>query len=192
MAYKSTMQLLNYEGKRKYLNQEERLRYFNSTLKKEPRIQLFSLMLIYTGARISEVLSLKKQNIDFSDRTVIIETLKKRRKGVFRQIPLPDPFLDKLRRFSKSAIHSDSKLWNFSRRTATRYISYIMSDAKISGPHASSKGLRHSFAINCVMKDIPLNLIQKWMGHSHISTTSIYLNFTSLEERKIAKKMWAI
>jgi len=39
------------------------------------------------------------------------------------------------------------------------------------------------------MAGVPLNLIQRWMGHSRIETTAIYANAVGDEERALAKRM---
>jgi site-specific recombinase XerD len=50
--------------------------------------------------------------------------------------------------------------------------------------------LRHAFGINAVRVGIPLNLIQRWMGHASMKTTAIYLDAIGDEEREIARRMW--
>jgi integrase/recombinase XerD len=37
---------------------------------------------------------------------------------------------------------------------------------------------------------IPLNLVQRWMGHAQLSTTAIYAEAMGKEERDIAARMW--
>jgi len=37
---------------------------------------------------------------------------------------------------------------------------------------------------------IPLNLAQRWMGHTQLSTTAIYAEAVGEEERSIASRMW--
>ena len=59
------------------------------------------------------------------------------------------------------------------------------------GPWASPKGLRHGFGVEAVSKGIPLNMLQKWLGHAQLSTTAIYANAVGEEEKNIASKMWA-
>ncbi len=62
--------------------------------------------------------------------------------------------------------------------------------AGLAGPHASAKGLRHGFAIAALEKNVPLNIVSKWLGHASIVTTTIYANFTGAEERGLAARMW--
>lgn len=56
---------------------------------------------------------------------------------------------------------------------------------------AGVKGLRHGFAVAALEKGIPLNLLQKWLGHANLATTAIYGNAVGAEERKMAKRMWS-
>ena len=65
-----------------------------------------------------------------------------------------------------------------------------MSSVNITGPQATPKGLRHGFGVHALHSGVPLNLLQKWMGHASISVTAIYGNAVGPEEREIAKRMW--
>jgi len=81
-------------------------------------------------------------------------------------------------------------IWNWSRQNGYLAIKEIMHFAKLQGIQATPKGLRHGFAIACLDKGIPLNMVQKWMGHAHITTTAIYANALGKEERKLAARLW--
>ncbi len=181
--------LYGINGQRKYLNKIERKQFFQVAEEREECKRLFFLMLYYSGARISEVLNLQKQHLDINEFVVVIESLKKRKKGIYRAIPLPKDFIRDLAIYTQS-INLESKIWQFSRRTASRYVDRAMQDANIIGLQASSKGLRHSFAVCAIENNVPLNLIKNWMGHSSISTTEIYLNVVGQEERTFARRMW--
>ena len=84
--------LFSPEGERKYLIEDERLQFLELARQAENEQRIFCLMLYYTGARIFEVLNMTFGNIDNTGFYVTIESLKKRRKGIFRRIPLPDFF----------------------------------------------------------------------------------------------------
>ena len=43
----------------------------------------------------------------------------------------------------------------------------------------------------CIEKGIPLNLVQRWLGHAQLSTTAIYADAVDEEERNIAGRLWA-
>ncbi len=189
----STFSLRNSLGYRKYLTSEERNQFYQVIKKYSVEQQLFLQMLFWTGGRISEILNLRITQIDTKEKLVIIRSLKKRTDLHFREIPLPAKFIFQLSNYIKALDQKTSpktKLWTWSRRTASRYVKSAMSHAKIEGIHACAKGLRHSFAVHCVLSNIPLTTVQKWMGHSHISTTAIYTNVMGKEERKLASRMW--
>jgi integrase len=82
------------------------------------------------------------------------------------------------------------RLWPWSRMTGWRAARAVMAEANLSGPHASPKGLRHGFGVTAVSAGIPLNLVQKWLGHAQLTTTAIYANAVGAEEQDIARKMW--
>ena len=44
-----------------------------------------------------------------------------------------------------------------------------------SGKHISTHTLRHSYARHLLMNGIPINYLSRWLGHSSIQTTLIYL-----------------
>ncbi len=76
-------------GNRKYLNAAERRRFIEATRRAPPKIRLFCLMLRWSGARISEVLELTPAAIDIESGVANIETLKRRKRGIVRQLTLP-------------------------------------------------------------------------------------------------------
>ena len=57
-------------------------------------------------------------------------------------------------------------------------------------PQRSPKGLRHGFGVHAAVSGVPLNMLQKWLGHAHLSTTAIYAGAVGKEEQDIARRMW--
>lgn len=188
------IELFTCTGKRLYLNAHERANFEACARKTDDEtIRTFAHMLLFAGCRISEALSLTYQALDFDSGTVTIKTLK-RRKTHFRLVPLPADFLDILkivhRPKRKNGQKSPLLLWSFSRATAWRYIKKIMQIAAINGPQTTPKGLRHGFGVACIEKNIPIHIVQKWMGHASPQTTTIYLQVIGQEERSFAQRLW--
>jgi len=90
------LSLLGLYGNRKYLNAAERQRFIEAAQRARPKIRQFCLTLGYSGGRISEVLALTPASIDIESGAVSIQTLKRRKRGVIRQVPLPPDVLDEL------------------------------------------------------------------------------------------------
>lgn len=186
------LSLYTAKGQRKYLSSNERRRFLEITRTLRPDKKLFCQLLYYTGARIGEVYNLTNVSIDVSNQTVIFETLKRRKKGIFREIPIPVFLLDELHVFSQNNTKADeSCLWDFSLRTASRYVKSAMQKADIKGQQSSAKGLRHGFAVHAV-SIAPITLVKKWLGHARLETTEIYLGVMGAEEREIAARLWEV
>lgn len=81
--------LLDQSRVRKYLTSSERKAFIEAARQVPPKVETFSLTLEYTGACNSEVSALTPLRIDLSAEAIIIETLKRRRRCVFRAVPVP-------------------------------------------------------------------------------------------------------
>jgi integrase len=194
MSQNEKIELFTKEGKRLYLTAHERAEFEKAASSfDDEQVRTFSCMLLHTGCRISEALNLTYEAIDFDGGTITIQTLK-RRKTHFRLVPLPPSFLDILkivhRPNRKNGKKTNDPLWTFSRSTAWRYIKRLMDTANIKGQQSSPKGLRHGFGVACIEKNIPIHIVQKWMGHASPNTTTIYLQVTGQEERGFAERLW--
>jgi len=188
--------LYDGQGNRKYLIPEEREKYFDAipeALNREQRT--FALMLYYTGCRISEALAVQHSRIDYSRQGVVFQTLK-RKKKVFRFVPLPSTYLEKLddvhhvQDMQKDKASENDKIWDFGRTTGWTAITKVMNEAKIKGIHAVPKGLRHSFVIHHQGLGTPDHIIQRWMGWASRDMMEIYGRAVGEEERNLASKLW--
>lgn len=131
------------------------------------------------------------KRIDFEAGVVIIESLKKRRKNVYRAVPLPASLLDRLGELiTLSDTGPEDRLWPWSRMTGYRRITEVMNEARIAGTWATPKGLRHGFGVRAVQSGAPLHLVQRWLGHADMKTTAIYASAVGPEEREIAARSW--
>jgi integrase/recombinase XerD len=184
-------------GARKYLNSFERKRFLDFARDAVPEVRLFCYMLRWSGARISEVLALTPAAIDIESGVALIETLKRRKRGVIRQVPLPRHFLVeldrvfKLQRLQRDPQFAARRLWKWSRTTAWRRVKKVMLAAGIHGLAAVPKGLRHGFGVNAFQALVPAHLVQRWLGHASLKTTAIYADVVGPEERAFAKRMWS-
>lgn len=182
--------MFDRQGNRKYLNTNERTGFHRAVLRlHEPEERAFALTIFYTGCRISEALALTPSGVDMAERLVILKTLKQREKQRIRALPIPDELLHALEQQTEGCAPHE-RLWNFCRTTGWKIIKHCMADAGLDGIKATPKGLRHGYAIACVLAGVPLPMLQRWLGHANLSTTSIYLDFVGEDERKLAEKVW--
>jgi integrase len=180
--------LFDQRGARKYLVSRERRAFVAAALMENERAATFCLTLALSGARISEVLSLTGEMIDFANRALIFRTLKQRGKVVFRAVPVPRYLLSRLRRMGSGP---GQRLWPWRRTTAWALIKSIMREARIAEPLCKPKSLRHGFAVEAGQRGVPLNIVQRWLGHARIETTAIYASALGPEERNLARRTWS-
>jgi integrase len=191
------MRLYDDNGQRKYLTPEEREVFLKAAEVAPREVRTFCGTLVHTGCRISEALELTADRVDIKAGVLVLESLKRRRRGVYRRVPVPPAFLDTL-----NLVHNlqsvkrrkdrgkGVRLWDWCRTTAWTRVCEVMEAAGIAGPHATPKGLRHAFGIKGVGSQVPLNMVQRWLGHAELSTTAIYADAVGAEAKQIAQRMW--
>jgi integrase len=191
-----SLSLYAANAERKYTNQAERQRFLEAMGRQKSERALFSLLLAWTGARPSEVLALMPLSFQIERNVVILPTLK-RRKPHAREVPIPPGLMAAIdRRFRLRELQQDQetatkRLWSWSSRvTVWRFVKDGMLEAGIVGRAACPRGLRHGFAVNALQASVPLNIVQKWLGHSRISTTAIYAAVSGPEEMLFAERFW--
>jgi integrase/recombinase XerD len=186
--------LYSATGLRKYLTRDERERFIAASLAAvRPDVRTLCLTLVYTGCRISEALALTPAAIEMREGCIAIRTLKQRNGRMsVREVPVPQLLIEQLDRVhGLFSLHPLRRLWPLSRGRAWELVKDVMKAAHITtGPHASPKGLRHGFGLHAIRCGVPLNLVQRWLGHSSMTTTAIYLQAIGNEEREIAARMW--
>ena len=180
--------LFDRNGVRKYLTARERLAFVYAASNESEAVSTFCLTLAFTGARISEVLALTTGRIDAADKAVIFETLKQRKKKTFRAVPVPRSLIPILTAYG---LGNGGRLWPWCRTTGWKLVKTVMRKAEIADSMCKPKALRHAFAVEAGQKGIPLNIVQRWLGHARIETTAIYASAIGEEERNLARRAWS-
>ena len=198
-------ELFNIAGKRLYLTDSERKKFLAAADDEDRGVRSFCYVLAHTGCRISEALQLVGERVDFAAQAITFESLKKRKRGIYRAVPVPPAVLEMLamvhgikdkkkmaapKKKTASAKDSPPPLGDFGRTTAWKHVTAVMKAAGVKGPQATPKGLRHGFGVAAIQAGIPLNFLQRWLGHAQLTTTAIYANAVGPEERNIAARMW--
>ena len=184
-------------GARKYITAGERDAFLREAEQADRQVRTLCMTLAYAGCRLSEALALTIDRVDLAAGVLVFATLKKRQKGHYRAVPVPPALLGALDMVHGIREHQGrrgkgraERLWPWSRMTGWRAVHAVMQAAKLDGPQASPKGLRHGFGVAAVTAGIPLNLVQKWLGHAQLTTTAIYADAVGAEEKDIARRMW--
>ena len=149
------------------------------------------LELLYsTGLRISELVSLKFENINLDDS--LIKVMGKGSKE--RIVPLNDittdylkEYIEKIRPEMLKKVQTDYIFLNNHGKVLTRQAVFKMIkkralEANIK-KNISPHTLRHSFATHMLSNGADIRFIQELLGHSDIATTEIYTH-TTFEQLK--------
>jgi len=156
---------------------------------------LFLLLLAWTGGRVSEVLDVRASSFQIDRNVMALRTLKRRKPHV-REVPIAPGLMAAidghfgLSELQQNAETANTRLWPWSRVTAWRYVKRAMLEAGVAGRPACPRGLRHGFGVGTLQASVPLNMVQKWMGHARISTTAIYADASGDEEAAFAARFW--
>lgn len=152
-------------------------------------IAMFEIMFA-TGMRISEICSLKNDDIDLKNRT--IRVYGKGSKERLIQIENAD-VINALNEYKK---HNHSKTDYFftnklDNRLSEQSVRFMINHyVKLAGIdiHITPHMFRHSFATLLLEEDVDIRYIQQLLGHSSITTTQIYTHISMKKQRNILAK----
>lgn len=146
-----------------------------------------ALMLIYSaGLRKSELLNLRRGDINFERKAIFIKAGKGKKD---RYVVLAETVIPYLKEYLK--IHNP-KRWLLEGQTGGQYsatslqkiFESALEKSKIN-PYATIHTLRHSYATHCVENGHNLKSVQEALGHGSLKTTEIYLHISSQALKKL-------
>jgi len=124
-----------------------------------------------SGLRISEIVNLKKEDVDVKKKQIRVNMGKNSKDRI---VPLPVswqkhhinyiPMPCKQRALQKALIAAAEN-----------------SGLKSKKPTVHFHSTRHGFATHCIRAGVNINHLQKLMGHEDVQTTSIYINLAPQE-----------
>lgn len=74
----------------------ERNGFLQAAEQAERTVRTLCMVLAYSGCRLSEALALTADRVDLGAGTLVLESLKKRRGGIYRAVPVPSALLEEL------------------------------------------------------------------------------------------------
>ncbi|MBM3233403.1 integrase [Candidatus Pacearchaeota archaeon] len=158
------------------LTKEEAGKLINAPL--NVKHELILKVLYGCGLRVSEIVSLNKNDLNFEEGLIHIRMAKGKKD---RFVKIPESIKEKLKNYS--VLTQGTVLFQSQRggKLTTATIQAIVEKAAIRAritkevyPHL----LRHSFATHLLEQGTDLKVIQKLLGHSDIKTTQIYTHIS--------------
>ena len=129
--------------------------------------------LFQTGARVSEFVNIKTDEVFFEEQMILIF---KAKGGKSRYVPILPQLAHELRTHLGNRtgyLFETVQYTQYSPRRIQQIIKETAADAQITKrvyPHL----LRHSVATTLLERGLPIEQIQKFLGHAKLETTQIY------------------
>jgi integrase/recombinase XerC len=168
---------------------------FNIPNMEEPlgqRDRLILELLYATGIRVSELVKIKRSDIDTYNRTISITGKGNKMRNVIygdycqeiMNIYLKDGYLKLLNNKKNDYLILNYRGGKITER-AIRYIINQVIDLSSLKKHVSPHMLRHTFATHMLESGADLLTVQEILGHESLSTTQIYTHITNEHLRDV-------
>lgn len=145
------------------------------------RYKDYYLFLLYSGCRRAEGVGIMWQDIDLSKNILHIRGTKTL--GSDRYIPISS----KLKQIILDNKNASDRLFPYTTNQVTKAFQRLQKKYKLD---YTLHSLRHTFATRCLESGVSIRVVQKWLGHSRIDTTSkIYTHILSSFEFDECKKL---
>jgi len=156
------------------------------SLIKNPKHKLLISLSYGAGLRVSEVISLKVENLDLEELVIHI----KQSKGKKDKITIiPEGLKTELVNLiagkdKKDFVFESERGGKLTTRTAQKIFSDTLKRAEIK-KQATFHSLRHSFATHLLENGVDVRYVQELLGHRNIQTTQIYTKVTNPKLKNI-------
>jgi integrase/recombinase XerD len=158
----------------------------------QKRLHLLILFLLDTGARITEVLSLRVREIDFDNLLVTLDGKGRKQRVV--------PFSFELRKAmfrhcQESGRKADDRLFssrmhtNLGRRNVLRDVKQLCKRLGFQPPSRTLHAFRHTFAVNYLRRGGSVFHLQKVLGHSTLEMTRRYANLVTADLQAVHERI---
>lgn len=163
----------------KHLDSREFTRFTRAAEMMSPRDRAICLTPLYAGARVAEVALLDVGDVIMSARKGQLHLVGKGEKP--RNVPICAELRDVLGNWLEVRTGTDDAL--FTSRYGTRMTTQAIGDViakcgDAAGLEVTPHVLRHTFAKQLTDRGVPVQTVQKLLGHARVETTLIYTSST--------------
>ncbi|NMA48113.1 MAG: site-specific integrase [Lentisphaerae bacterium] len=145
----------------------------------------FTRFLLYTGLRMGDAATIRVAQVDYQAET-IERTMAKTSRPV--RFPLHPDIISRLPREGEYLFPAMAAQYLRDGHAITRRFARLFKSAGIVGEahQYCAHALRTTFASICAEHDVPLAVIQSWLGHNCPSITRIYARIEDMRAKRAA------
>lgn len=151
------------------------------------RDRLIIEMLYATGVRVSELINIKINDIDFNNRRIIVLGKGNKERIVYYGEYAEEVLKEYMRtheRKNHNYLFVNSKGGKLTDRGVRYIIDNIMSKLSVK-VHVTPHVLRHTFATDMLNNGCDIKVVQELLGHSSLKATEIYTHVTNEHLKKV-------
>ena len=160
-----------------YFTIEEARALIAATESRDTRLAM--RLMLRCGLRVSEALHVRPSFLRF-DLTPPVISLppdipgNKAKEG--REIPIPDDLIEILKdRSSGETKARNLRLVQISRQAVAHGMKHAAVAVGIDPARVHPHAFRHTYGRDCILKGVPVNVLQQWLGHSSLTMTMLYV-----------------
>jgi integrase/recombinase XerD len=174
------------------LDHVEHLIQYRPSCRNQRRAQTMALLILDTGVRLKEVLSLRVDDIDLDN---LLITVRDGKGGKQRVVPISVELRKVL--FKYIAAHSSNSGLVFCSRDGVRLLQNnvrrdfkaVCARLKISGVKGGFHVLRHTFAVNYIRNGGDVFRLQRILGHTTLEMTRRYVNLQTEDLQAVHSRL---
>ncbi len=173
----------------KFIYYNDLLEIINESTKDKDgvRDRLIIEMLYATGVRVSELINIKINDIDFNNRRIIVLGKGNKERivyyGEYAEEVLKE-YMKTHERKNHNYLFVNSKGGQLTDRGVRYIIDNIMSKLSVK-THVTPHVLRHTFATDMLNNGCDIKVVQELLGHSSLKATEIYTHVTNEHLKKV-------
>lgn len=161
------------------------INYVNDLPDDRNMYKLLIHLLIDTGARINEIMNIKKTDIKINSSEILLTTTKTK---IDRNVYFLSDTKKLISKVIKENNPGDYLLFNKLRNRQIKYddVRYIMRflKSKLDIDNLHPHMFRHSLATNLISNQVNIITVKEILGHQNIKTTELYIHMSNEHNKK--------
>jgi integrase/recombinase XerD len=160
--------------------------------KYQRRLHLLTLLLLDTGCRITEALTLRVSEIDFENLLITLDGKGRKQRIVpfsFELRKVLFRYISEFNRKPESLLLASRNETQLGRRVMLRDVKLLCERLGFAPPGRTLHAFRHTFAVNYIRRGGSVFHLQKVLGHSSLEMTRRYANLVTADLQAVHERV---